>query len=205
MSAEVETIVCSECGKNLSPTFRFCVRCGAAAPPRRAAPVAPPPIAPIRPTPFLAVTGTIRPLDAATPPPHDDRDAKPQPPPPPTKPTPSGTSRSSTKVLAVVAGIAGIAVGLTAIFGHFPFAGDVAPQKLTVTVGPDRWVDVDPRATFGVDRDFVVLGDGPLRMRTSSGKPVLSNGAPVSLGNVGADRIELKSIGGPQTVTLMSR
>lgn len=205
MSAEVETIVCPKCGKGLSRAFRFCVHCGAAAPPRSVPPVASSSTGPVRPAPVPAVAGTIHPPDAATTRPHDDREAKPPTTVPPTKHSAAGPSRSSVMVFGIVAVIVVAAAGLAALFGYFPFAGEATPRKLTVTVGSDRWVDVDPRAAFGVDRDFVVLAGGPLRVRTSSGNPVLSNGAPVSLGRIGADRIELKSVGGTQTVTLMSR
>lgn len=218
MSDEVETIVCPECGERLFRTFRFCFHCGASQPSRRPNPVAPAPTRAKLPPPFPGVGGKIRPQESTTSP--SLAAAPPEPPSAPetpstTHPYPSADLRTtvpsrrrvplSPKITGIVVVILLGVVALVAGLRQFPFGRDDATRKLVVTVDPVHWVDVDPRATFGDGREFLVLGGGPLRVRTSSGRPVLSNGTPLSLGNIGGDRIELKSASGVQTVTLVAR
>lgn len=212
MSDEVETIVCPNCKARRSPRFRVCPRCGEPLPPPSfvATPVAPRPSTPLRSTarpisrpPLPPITGTIQPPKMETP-------ATVVPilrpttvvEPPPTGLPPPGLGLLLRRWWPAVVVIAAVAILVVVLVSFGAFDG---PKTITVTVGPDRWVSVDPRRSFGAGRDFRLLAEGPLRIRTSSGKPLLSNGTPMSLGGIGSDTIELKSASRAQTVTLVAR
>jgi len=193
MSETAEAIVCPHCGTRRSGSFRYCTVCGRELP----APTKPKPPTPV---PSFAVA----PLAPAP------RTADPVPAPNPVAasaassgPRPKATSRPKTGMRWLrwaVPSAAGAVLVIAVVTGLRP-----TPREISVVVGSDRWVAVDPRGVFGSDREFVVHADGPLRLRSASGRPILAAGAPLSLGAIGAEPLELKSVDGVRTVRLVAR
>lgn len=181
---------CPACGTPRLGSFRFCVKCSCPLP------AAVPPPEPRPPAPVSAPMG--KPTRPADPP------AKPVEPPSltPTPGLPAVPSRPrfAWTIWSLRFGLPAAAVitlVLAMVLGREP-----SKKEIVVTVGPDSWVGVDPRRDFGADRDFVVLSDGPIRMRTASGRPVVIDDVPPNLGSVGGGLLELKSVGGVRKVTL---
>lgn len=194
MSEETAAIACPNCGSRRGDAFRFCSACGHELPATR--PVEPQPPAPLPSSPPVATPASGVEHPAAEPSPASAGE---------TTPVPRPASKSRPKhdlrwmrwaVPMVVAAV--LLLGIVTQLRQ-------PPNEISVTVGSDRWVTVDPGGVFGRDREFVVRSDGPLRMRTASGKPILTTGVPLSLGGIGGETLELKAVTGVSAVRLVLR
>lgn len=107
-------------------------------------------------------------------------------------------SARSGRFPALGVGVAVAAVGLVALWLLTPLVSRfLAPGgRIEVTSRPGEWTTVRLGETFGRGRRFSVATAGLIRIRTSSGRPVVAGGlSPVSIGELADGLIEVEAIG----------